>query len=46
VMGCQVMLAMVLYSFRVMLGMVLPIHAGDGTAEVTWSRRNVDPESY
>jgi hypothetical protein len=26
----------------VMLAMVLPSHAGDGAAEVTWLRRDVD----
>jgi hypothetical protein len=26
--------------------MVLSSHAGDGTTEVTWPRRDVDVESY
>jgi hypothetical protein len=29
----------------VMPATVLPSHAGDGAAEVTWSRRDVDVES-
>jgi hypothetical protein len=31
---------------RVMLPRMLPIHDGDGAAEATWPRRDVDVESY
>jgi hypothetical protein len=30
---------------RVMLASMLPSHAGDGAAEATWSRRDVNAES-
>jgi hypothetical protein len=35
-------LATVRYRCRVMLVTMLPSHAHDGTAEVTWSQRDVD----
>jgi hypothetical protein len=36
--------AMVQCRCQVMLATTLPSHAGDGGAEVTWPRRNLDAE--